>query len=143
MNRKLRLATFVLALLLPLLAACGSPSTGQQEEPTPTPLPPDPAIERPTYKVQRGSIDRILQIWAQQRAQYAGQGDYLFGNFSIADAYFAPVVTRFLTYGVKVPPVCQVYMDAVMLHPAVAQWVRAAETEPEEEPIYEYIAVNE
>ena len=62
MNRKLRLATFVLALLLPLLAACGSPSTGQQEEPTPTPLPPDPAIERPTYKVQRGSIDRILQI---------------------------------------------------------------------------------
>ena len=62
MNRKLRLAALVLALLLPLLAACGAPSTGQQEEPTPTPLPPDPAIERPTYKVQRGSIDRILQI---------------------------------------------------------------------------------
>lgn len=61
-TRRASLIVLALALLLPLLAACGSPSTGQQEEPTPTPLPPDPAIERPTYKVQRGSIDRILQI---------------------------------------------------------------------------------
>lgn len=88
-------------------------------------------------------IDRIFQIWALQREKAAGQGDYLFGNFTIADAFYAPVVTRFITYGVKAPPICQVYMDAVMLHPAVAQWVRAAESEPEEEPAYEYLATNE
>lgn len=100
----------------------------------------------PTFFVRANvmeEIDRILQIWAHQREKYASQGDYLFGAFSTADAYFAPVVTRFVTYGVKVPPICQVYMDAVMLHPAVKQWVMAAEAEPEEEAAYEYLALNQ
>lgn len=51
------------ALLLPLLlAACGAPQAAQREEPTPTPLPPDPALERPTYTVERGALDRVLSI---------------------------------------------------------------------------------
>lgn len=62
MNRRLRYALVVLILLLPLLAACGAPTTAQQEPPTPTPLPADPALERQTYKVQLGTIERVLEI---------------------------------------------------------------------------------
>jgi HlyD family secretion protein len=63
MNRKASLLLVILALL-PLLAACGGTpaATAQQEPPTPTPLPPDPALERPTYKVQRGTIERVLEV---------------------------------------------------------------------------------
>jgi multidrug efflux pump subunit AcrA (membrane-fusion protein) len=49
-------------VLLPLLIACGAPTAAQVESPTPTPLPPDPALERPTYTVQRDSIDQVLTI---------------------------------------------------------------------------------
>src|SRR5262245_47318867 len=49
-------------LLVPLLAACGTPATAQQEPPTPTPLPSEPALERPTYTVQRGTIERLLDV---------------------------------------------------------------------------------
>jgi HlyD family secretion protein len=63
MNRKPSLALVILMLLLPLLAACGATTTAQQQEPpTPTPLPPDAALERPTYKVQSGTIERILDV---------------------------------------------------------------------------------
>jgi multidrug efflux pump subunit AcrA (membrane-fusion protein) len=69
MNRKPRLALLALTLLFPLLAACGgvpslggAPAAAQQEEATPTPLPPDPALERPTYTVKRGPIDRVLTV---------------------------------------------------------------------------------
>jgi multidrug efflux pump subunit AcrA (membrane-fusion protein) len=59
---KPKLALLLLTVLLPLLAACGAPQTAQQEQPTPTPLPPDPALERPTYTVKRDSIDQVLTI---------------------------------------------------------------------------------
>ncbi len=63
MNRKLSIAFSLLILLLSLLAACGAPTTtAQQEPPTPTPLPPDPALERPTYTVERGTIERVLEV---------------------------------------------------------------------------------
>src|SRR5215216_575964 len=60
MNRKAYL--FILGLLIILLAACGTAPTAEQEPPTPTPLPPDPALERPTYTVELGTIDRVLTI---------------------------------------------------------------------------------
>jgi HlyD family secretion protein len=62
MNRKFVLLLSVLLLLFPLLAACGTAPASQAEEPTPTPLPPDPALERPTYTVKRDAIDRVLTI---------------------------------------------------------------------------------
>src|SRR5436309_1138764 len=64
MNRKIALSLALLMLLFPLLGACGvtPAATAQQEPPTPTPLPPDPALDRPTYTVARGAIDRILTI---------------------------------------------------------------------------------
>lgn len=62
MISKIRRMLLALVLLLPLLTACGSSTTAEQEAATPTPLQPDPALERPTYTVKSGPIDRILEI---------------------------------------------------------------------------------
>ncbi|HEU5103071.1 MAG TPA: biotin/lipoyl-binding protein [Roseiflexaceae bacterium] len=62
MNWKPALRSLLLLLLLSLLIACGAPSAEQAEVATPTPLPPDPALERPTYTVQRDSIDQVLTV---------------------------------------------------------------------------------
>ena len=78
----------------------------------------------------RGEIDRIMQLWAQARARFAGKGDFLFGEWCAADIMFAPVVTRFITYGVPVPPFAALYMKAVLSHPDVNDWVDKAEDEP-------------
>ena len=51
----------------------------------------------------REEIDRVLQLWAQARARWGGTGDFLFGEWCAADMMYAPVVTRFITYGVHVP----------------------------------------
>lgn len=68
----------------------------------------------------RADVDRIVQMWTELLAQHGGP--LLFGRFSIADAFFAPVVTRFVTYGVPLPPVVTGYMDRVLALPGVAAW---------------------
>jgi glutathione S-transferase len=78
----------------------------------------------------RGEINRIMQLWAQARARFGGTGDYLFGDWCAADIMFAPVVTRFITYGVRVPPFAGTYMKAVLSHPHVIEWIDAAQDEP-------------
>jgi glutathione S-transferase len=75
-------------------------------------------------------IDRILQLWAQARARWGGTGDFLFGEWTAADIMYAPVVTRFITYGVPVPPFAGVYMKAVLSHPDVSEWIDKAQDEP-------------
>ena len=75
-------------------------------------------------------INRILQLWAQARARFGGTGEFLFGNWCAADMMFAPVVTRFITYGVPVPPFAAMYMKAVLSHPDVADWIDKAQDEP-------------
>ena len=75
-------------------------------------------------------IDRVLQLWAQSRARFGGTGDYLFGDWCAADMMYAPVVTRFITHGVKVPNFAGVYMKAVLSHPDVAEWIDKAQDEP-------------
>src|SRR3954467_9775188 len=62
MNRKQALRLYIPILLLTLLAACGAPSAAPVEPATPTPLPPDPALERPTYTVKRDAIDEVLTV---------------------------------------------------------------------------------
>ena len=95
-----------------------------------------PMNVRRTYPPQelsedvRHDVDRIMQIWAQARARFGGTGDFLFGNWSAADIMFAPVVTRFLTYGVPVPSFAAIYMKAVLSHPDVAEWIDKAQDEP-------------
>jgi glutathione S-transferase len=78
----------------------------------------------------RSDIDRILQLWAQARARWGGVGDFLFGDWSAADIMYAPVVTRFITYGVPVPNFAGVYMKAVLSQPHVAEWIDKAQDEP-------------
>ncbi len=78
----------------------------------------------------REEVDRILQLWAQARARYGGTGDYLFSSWSAADIMFAPVVTRFVTYGIPVPPFAASYIKAVLSHPDVAEWIDKAQDEP-------------
>ena len=67
-------------------------------------------------------VARVQEIWRECRHMHAAKGPFLFGAFSIADAMFAPVVTRFSTYGVHRDPVCQNYMDAVANLPAMLEW---------------------
>ncbi len=78
----------------------------------------------------RVEIDRIMQLWAQARARFGGTGDFLFGNWCAADIMFAPVVTRFITYGVNVPPFAALYMKAVLSHRDVMEWIDKAQDEP-------------
>lgn len=73
----------------------------------------------------QADIGRVTEIWENCLAR-SGQHGFLFGDFSIADAFYAPVVMRFRTYGVWLPPSLQAYMDRVIAYPAVAQWMREA-----------------
>ena len=81
-------------------------------------------------EVQR-DIDRILTNWTLSRERYGQGGEFLFGGFTAADAYFAPVASRFVTYGVPLPQVARRYVDAVLALPAVREWSAAARAEPE------------
>ena len=76
-------------------------------------------------------IARIKTIWRELRAQHAGAGPWLFGQYSIADAMFAPVAFRFLTYGVTEPGAVDEYVQAVARDPLVQEWVQASKLEPE------------
>ncbi|MEO7634980.1 MAG: glutathione S-transferase family protein [Sphingomicrobium sp.] len=78
----------------------------------------------------REEIDRIMVLWAQARARHGGTGDFLFGNWCAADIMYAPVVTRFITYGVPVPAFAGAYMKAVLSHPHVNEWIDKAQDEP-------------
>ena len=79
----------------------------------------------------QGDIDRIVGIWQDCRARSTAEGSMLFGAFGVADAMFAPVVSRFVTYAVALPPVAQAYADAVLGLSAVREWMDAARRETE------------
>src|SRR6478672_9655168 len=78
----------------------------------------------------QADIGRVCEIWEECLSRF-GHHQFLFGEFSIADAFFAPVVSRFKTYGVALAPALQAYCDRVLAHPAVARWVREALAEAE------------
>lgn len=77
----------------------------------------------------RADIVRILTLWAEARARFGKGGPFLFGTFGAADVIYAPVVSRFLTYGIGVPGFAQAYMQAVWEHEWMQQWINAAEAE--------------
>ncbi len=74
-------------------------------------------------------IDRIKTVWRECRALYGAGGPFLFGAFTIADAMYAPVCTRFRTYGLAEDDVAGPYIDAVLAHPAMRDWTEAARNE--------------
>jgi len=78
----------------------------------------------------QADIARIVALWTA--ALDASGGPMLFGEFCIADAFYAPVVTRFVTYGVALPPLLQAYSQRVLALPPMQAWVAAAQAEVEE-----------
>jgi glutathione S-transferase len=83
-----------------------------------------------TPNVQQ-DIDRITSIWRECRQNFGAGGDMLFGEFTIADAMYAPVVMRFITYCVKLDTVSQNYAEAILALPAIKEWIEAARNEQE------------
>lgn len=88
----------------------------------------------PGFKVwsrAQADIDRIVEIWEGCLADFGGP--YLFGKARcMADAMYAPVVTRFLSYDVKLPAACARYCRTIMAMPEMAEWIAAAKAEPED-----------
>lgn len=79
----------------------------------------------------KGDIERVTEIWRDCLARYGGP--WLFGEQRcMADAMYAPVVTRFLTYSVDLDPVCAAYCETVMAMPEMKEWVAAAKLEPQD-----------
>lgn len=74
-------------------------------------------------------LARVMQLWAQARANWGGGGDFLFGSFGAADIMYAPVVTRLLTYQLPVPRFAAGYCAAVIQHPWLQQWIAEAQEE--------------
>ena len=70
----------------------------------------------------QANIARIQEIWAECHIRYGKIGPYLFGEFSGADAMYAPVVHRFLSYAIEVKPEARFYMEAMLALPAFRQW---------------------
>jgi glutathione S-transferase len=91
-----------------------------------------------TPEVQ-ADINRVMAIWRDCRTRFGeGKGEFLFGGFTIADAMFAPVVTRFRTYKVELERDAETYCDTIMAMPTMQEWVAAAKNEPMIIEAYEF-----
>ena len=96
-------------------------------------LPMNLKAHYPGFKVWAGAqadIDRVIAIWRECLEQYGGP--FLFGAPSMADAMYAPVCTRFMTYDVKLDQACSAYRARILELPPMVEWIEAAHTEPEE-----------
>jgi glutathione S-transferase len=95
-------------------------------------LPMNVRADRPGVTIEadaQADIDRILTIWRSCRRKFGTVGPFLFGRFSIADAMFAPVVSRFATYRVTMDALSREYASTVQNLPAMRDWVEAAAAE--------------
>lgn len=87
-------------------------------------------------------INRITQIWNQCHERYGSIGPFLFGHFTIADAMYAPIISRFTTYEVKVDPISKAYMNTILNLPAMKEWYQAAREEKETIPQYDTVSAK-
>jgi glutathione S-transferase len=87
--------------------------------------------KQPLAPEVQADIDRIQQIWRDCRRRFGQGGDFLFGKPSIADAFYAPVVTRFRSYDVTLDAVAEAYCRAVTAWPLMQEWAAAAAEETE------------
>lgn len=74
-------------------------------------------------------LSRIFELWAQARARFGGEQPFLFGDFGAVDIMFAPVCTRIVTYGLPAPRFAQAYVDAIIGHRWMQDWIAAAQEE--------------
>ena len=74
-------------------------------------------------------LTRVMELWAQARARWGGSGEFLFGDFSAVDAMFAPVCTRIATSQLPIARFAVPYVQAVLQHPWMQDWIAAAQEE--------------
>ncbi|MER8523065.1 glutathione S-transferase family protein [Mesorhizobium sp. M0644] len=91
-------------------------------------------LRRPKGHKGEAQRARIEDLWRECRGKYGKGGPFLFGRFTVADAMYAPVVTRFDTYGGTLAPDTRAYVDAVLSMPAMRHWYAEAAKEPWPEP---------
>jgi len=89
---------------------------------------------KPLAGPARDQAKRIEDYWRRMRSSYGRGGPFLFGRFTAADAMFAPVVTRFDTYGGNLSPDTRAYCDAILATDGMKQWYLEAAAEPWPEP---------
>ena len=73
---------------------------------------------------------RADALWTEARTRFGKGGDVLFGKFGAADIMFAPVVTRFVTYGIPMSDISRAYADAIYAQPFMTEWIAASAVEP-------------
>ncbi|MEO8803787.1 MAG: glutathione S-transferase family protein [Rudaea sp.] len=75
-------------------------------------------------------VVRVKAIWREARERFGADGPFLFGAFGIADAMYAPVVLRFISYGVTLDRIERAYADAILALPALREWLEETVNEP-------------
>ncbi|MEW6769407.1 MAG: glutathione S-transferase family protein [Pseudomonadota bacterium] len=85
-----------------------------------------PIAAKPLSEDAKANVARIQEIWTDCRARYGGEGPYLFGGFSGADAMYAPVIHRFRTYDIPVTAPVRDYMRTMFENPAFRKWTENA-----------------
>lgn len=85
----------------------------------------------------QGEIQRVDALWSEAFKARVSDEDYLFGEFSMADSFFAPVASRFRTYGIELSLPAQAYAERLLKNPAIEAWVEGAKSEPESLPDFE------
>ena len=95
-------------------------------------LPMDLAVRHPTPPFDdavQAQIARIVAMWQSVLDRYGKSSGFLFGHFTIADAFYAPVATRFETYDVHLPAMAQAYTQRILAMPAMREWEANAKAE--------------
>ena len=86
---------------------------------------PTPALD----DAAKADVARVIEAWAHALEHHGDEDGFLFGRFSIADAMYAPVVSRFVTYGIDTPPIVRGYVERMFALPAMKDWGNAAQKE--------------
>ncbi|OWK29369.1 glutathione S-transferase family protein [Sphingomonas dokdonensis] len=83
----------------------------------------------PSSEAVVADLTRLMELWAQARARFGGDGQFLFGEFGAADIMFAPVCTRIITYSLPIARFAGAYINAVLTHPFMQDWIAGAQEE--------------
>jgi glutathione S-transferase len=86
----------------------------------------------------RKEIARVTALWTECLERFGGNGPFLFGSFTLADAFYAPVVMRFTSYDAELSPKLVAYTDAVRAQPSVQDWLRLARADQHLNPAYQF-----
>ncbi|HEX2593196.1 MAG TPA: glutathione S-transferase family protein [Rhizomicrobium sp.] len=77
----------------------------------------------------KANIARVIEAWTSALERFGHDGGFLFGRYSIADCMYAPVCSRFRTYGVEVPPIVEGYIERIFALPAMQDWLKESQAE--------------